>query len=265
MNMPRDCLGYGGILSIDEDPKKPTTMRHDLFLLGTSLVLLTSCGTGKKLAEADARVGELTSKTAAYEKEIADLKRTVELDSHDAAQYRIAKENLERKKAELDRKLADRGTSFREIEEKAVSAVKKFEQAGCEVTYGNGRFHIAIPDSYAFKPGSSVVGPKGREALNIVAEVMHDNPGIKAMIVGNTDDTPMKGSDNWSLSTERANAVVRVLQDLYNINPNRLTAAGRGEYSPLAPNRTAEDRSRNRRIEIVLNPDLDRLWKLAGE
>lgn len=245
--------------------KTTIDMRKDLGLLGVSLLLLTSCGTARKLADANAQIGELTVRTAAYEKEIADLKRTVELDSRDAAQYRIAKENLERKKAEMDKKLAERGTSFREIEEKAASAVKKLQQAGCEVTYGNGRFHIAIPDSYAFKPGSSVVGPKGREALNVVAEVMHENPGIKAMIVGNTDDTPMKGADNWSLSTERANAVVRVLQDLYNINPNRLTAAGRGEYSPLTPNKTAEDRARNRRIEIVLNPDLDRLWRLAGE
>lgn len=240
-------------------------MTRTVLLISASWILLASCGTGKKLTEANDRINELTGKAAAYEKEIADLKRANELDARDAAQYRIAKENLERKKAELDKKLADRGTSFKQIEENAMSAVKKLEQAGCEVTYGNGRFHVAIPDSYAFKPGSSVVGPKGREALNVVAEVMHDNPGIKAMIVGNTDDTPMKGSDNWSLSTERANAVVRVLQDLYNINPNRLTAAGRGEFSPLTPNKTADDRTRNRRIEIVLNPDLDRLWKLAGD
>ena len=93
---------------------------------------------------------------------------------------------------------------------------------------------------------------------------MRDNPGITAIIVGNTDTIPVKGvADNWSLSTERANSVVRVLHDIYYINPIRLTAAGRGKYNPVAVNDTPEGREKNRRIEIILNPDLSRLWELS--
>lgn len=267
MNMPGQSLGYDGISAIETKRKQNSMhMLRSITVMGASLVVLSSCGTGKKLAEANDRISELSSKAAAYEKEIADLKRANELDARDAAQYRIAKENLDRKKAEIEKGLAARGTSLREIEDRAVASVKKLEDAGCEVTYRNGRFHVAIPDSYAFKPGSSTIGPKGREALNVIAQVMYDNPGIKAIVVGNTDDTPMKGgSDNWSLSTERASAVVRVLSDVYNINPKRLTAAGRGEFNPVVTNKTADDRSKNRRVEILLNPDLDRLWQLTGE
>ena len=93
---------------------------------------------------------------------------------------------------------------------------------------------------------------------------MRDNPGVTCIIVGNTDTTHVKGiADNWSLSTERANAVVRILYETYNINPARLTSAGRGKYNPVADNSTEEGREKNRRIEIILNPDLSRLWELS--
>jgi chemotaxis protein MotB len=67
------------------------------------------------------------------------------------------------------------------------------------------------------------------------------------------------------LSTERASAVVRVLHYTYNINPVRLTSAGKSKYSPVASNATPEGRKRNRRVEIILNPDLDRLWDLSNK
>ena len=124
--------------------------------------------------------------------------------------------------------------------------------------------HINFQDKFFFKSGSSTVGVNGRESLNMVAEVLRENPGVSVIIVGNTDTVHVKGiADNWSLSTERANAVVRVLHDLYNINPSRLTAAGKGKYSPVASNDTPEGREKNRRIEIIFNPDLSMFWELS--
>jgi chemotaxis protein MotB len=97
-----------------------------------------------------------------------------------------------------------------------------------------------------------------------VAQVMRDFPRVTCIIVGNTDTISIKGiADNWSLSTERANAVVRILHYTYSINPARLTAAGKGKYSPIASNATPEGREKNRRIEIIFNPDIDRLWELT--
>ena len=68
-------------------------------------------------------------------------------------------------------------------------------------------------------------------------------------------------ADNWSLSTERANGVVRTLVKDYNIDPARLTAAGKGKFNPIGDNSTEEGRAKNRRTEIVLNPDWERLWE----
>jgi chemotaxis protein MotB len=93
---------------------------------------------------------------------------------------------------------------------------------------------------------------------------MYDNPGVSAVIVGNTDNVTGK-NDNWTVSTERANAVVRVLENAYNINPKRLTAAGSGMFHPIASNDTEEGRDKNRRIEIYINPHIERIWNLLDK
>ncbi len=236
-------------------------------------LILSSCGTSKKLETANGEISRLNSqleqlnkKQAENEKLIADLQKANEVNSRDAADCRAAKEALRQKKEKLDRELAARGTSFEELNAKAEDAVRKIREAGHEVSYENGRFHIIIADEFGYQTGSATVGPKGREALNVVAQVMYDNPGVSAIIVGHTDTVSIRGkADNWSLSTERANAVVRVLEDLYNINPKRLTAAGSSKFNPRASNATEEGRRLNRRIEIYINPHTERIWALLEE
>jgi len=84
--------------------------------------------------------------------------------------------------------------------------------------------------------------------------------------VGHTDTLSVHNKyDNWTISTARANAVVRVLQDVYNINPKRLMAAGSSMYHPVASNSTEEGRQKNRRIEFYINPHFDRIWNLLEE
>ena len=234
------------------------------------VVFLNSCGTSKKLESANAQIADLNSqlasqkaKQAESDKLISDLQKANEINSRDAADCRAAKEALRQKKEKLDQELAARGTSLDKLIEKEEAAVRKFKEIGCTVEYTNGRYHITVPDEFVFESGSAKVKAKGREALNVVAQVMYDNPGVTAAIVGNTDSLPVNGaSDNWSLSTERANSVVRVLEYLYNINPKRLVAAGRSQYNPVSGNDTPEGRARNRRIEIIINPHFDRLFEL---
>ena len=248
-------------------------MTKSIFALAISAMVFASCGTSKKLESSQAQVeqlnsqvGQLNAKNAENEKLIADLQRANEINSKDAAECRAAKEALRKRKEKLDQELAARGTSLQELEAKAEASVRNLRNAGCEVNYQNGRFHITVPDDFTFKTGSASVGNKGREALNVVAQVMYDNPGVITTIVGNTDTLSIKGvADNWSLSTERANAVVRVLADVYNINPRRLVAAGRSKFNPIAVNDTPEGRERNRRIEIIINPRFDRIWELMAE
>jgi chemotaxis protein MotB len=248
-------------------------MKHSFLALGTVLFLLSSCGASKKLEQANSQLSQLTETNAkqaqqltAYEADIKRLKEENIVYGKEAEACRLIEQNIRAKKQKLDEELAARGTSLKEIEDRAAKAVTDLRNAGCDVSYQNGRFHITVPDEFTFKSGSAAVAPKGREALNVVAQIMYDNPGVIATVVGNTDDQDFKGSkDNWSLSTERASAVVRVLSDVYNINPKRLVAAGRSKFNPVASNDTPEGRSSNRRIEIVINPRFDRIFDLLAE
>ena len=99
--------------------------------------------------------------------------------------------------------------------------------------------------------------------------VLAENPEINVLIEGHTDNDPYGGSgaleDNWDLSTKRATAIVHILEENTQIDQERLTAAGRGEYAPIASNANVEGKSKNRRIEVILTPKFDEISKLLNE
>ncbi len=248
-------------------------MKHLLVtvIASSGIVLLASCSHSKQLIAAkDAEISSLNSQLSAANAKLADGEKTIaQLKTENTAYGKEAEDCRKTKAAiaekfdNLNKNLAEQGLSLQKIRDKAADAISKFEDAGATVTYKNGLVHINFEDRFFFKKNSAVVGVKGREALNTVAQVMRDNPNITAIVVGNTDTLSIKGvADNWTLSTERANAVVRVLDNVYYINPARLTAAGRSKFNPIASNDTEEGRMKNRRIEIILNPDLSRLWDM---
>lgn len=232
---------------------------------------LFSCGAAKKLETANAQIASLNGqvetlnqKVAANDKEITQLKTENIQYGKEAADCRVAKEAIARRFDNINNALAAKGTSMQQIREKAATALKMFEDQGATVTYKNGLVYINFENDFFFKSGSSAIAARGRESLNTVAQVMRENPGVTCYVVGNADNQLAKGSDdNWPLSTERAISVVRILTNTYNINPTRLIAAGKGEFSPVASNDTPEGREKNRRIQIILNPDLSRLWELS--
>ena len=235
------------------------------------LVSLFACGTAKKLEQTTIELNQVkeassqqAQKITAYEADIKQLKQENIQYSKEAEECRKAKEAMAQRAENLEKALAEEGTSMQQLRDKTAEALQRFEHQGADVTYKNGLVRINFPDDFFFKSGSSTIAPRGREALNTVAKALRDNPHVTCFIIGHTDTTSVSGkADNWSLSTERANAVVRVLHYTYNINPARLTAAGKSKYTPVASNATPEGRERNRRVEIILNPDLDRLWNLS--
>jgi chemotaxis protein MotB len=240
-----------------------------LFFL--ALLTLTACGTSKKLEKTTNELNQLketnsqqSQRITDYESDIKQLKTENIQYSKEAEDCRKAKEALAQRAENLNRALAEQGTSMEQIRERAATSLQRFVDQGADVTYKNGLIHINFTDDFFFRSGGSTISPRGREALNTVAQALRENPRVTCFIVGHTDTTHVNGkADNWSLSTERANAVVRILYYTYNINPARLTAAGKGKFSPVASNDTPEGREKNRRIEIILNPDLDRLWELS--
>lgn len=126
--------------------------------------------------------------------------------------------------------------------------------------------YISIADKLLFKSGSATISNDAKSVLGKVAEVIAAQPDLEVMVEGYTDNKKVISNssikDNWDLSVKRSTAVIRVLQNDFNIEPSRLIAAGRSEYMPLDSNDTVEGRSRNRRTRIVLMPRLEQFFEL---
>jgi chemotaxis protein MotB len=126
---------------------------------------------------------------------------------------------------------------------------------------------INISDKVLFKSGSWELSSKADAVLANIAKIIESRPELEVMIEGYTDNVPMKNNcmvDNWDLSVKRATTVVRYLQTKNNVNPNRLIAAGRGEYNSLKPNDTPENKATNRRTRIILMPKLNEFYDLLN-
>jgi len=226
------------------------------------------------------------------------------IDSYDALQSESATEltekantirdlltQLETKESELSQEssrlknleaeLAARSETINELEElisakeakmdalrNAVSnALQSFEGKGLTITNKNGKVYVSMENKLLFKSGSWAVGSQGQNAVVKLAQVLVENSDIEVLIEGHTDDVPYNGTtlqDNWDLSVKRATAIVRILENNH-VNPQQITAAGRSKYLPISENTSTEGRAKNRRIEIILAPNLDRINELLGE
>jgi len=170
---------------------------------------------------------------------------------------------------ELERMMAAKEENMRRLRETLSKALNSFEGKGLTVNMKDGKVYVSMENKLLFQTGSWAVGTEGRRAIVEVGKVLTQNPDISVLIEGHTDNVPFVGSgpisDNWDLSTKRATAIVTILAENKGISRQNLTAAGRGEYAPLASNETAEGKAKNRRIEIILTPKLDEISKMLNE
>jgi len=126
---------------------------------------------------------------------------------------------------------------------------------------------VNLSDKMLFTSGSSEVSPKAYEVLGKIAKIVQSRPDFEVMVEGYTDNVPISNScmqDNWDLSVKRSTSVVRILQKNFGVNPDRLIAAGRGEYNILADNSTLDGRSTNRRTRIIILPKLNQFYDLLN-
>jgi chemotaxis protein MotB len=196
----------------------------------------------KKAAELQAKVDDLSSSKSRLESAKADLeKKSVDLEKKSV--------DLEKKSVDLEKKSA-------EYEKMASALRRQIDDGRIELTELRGKMTVKMKDKILFSSGSARIGKEGQEALRAIAEVLAGVQDKVVRVEGHTDNVPLgRGgfATNWELSTARALAVVRLLQDA-GVGPTRLAAAGYGEFQPIASNETPEGRSANRRIEIVLAP-----------
>lgn len=131
-----------------------------------------------------------------------------------------------------------------------------------------GVVYISLADNMLFKSGSYQVNDRAMTTLGKIAKIIKDYSDYDILVEGNTDPVPIKRTNirnNWDLSTLRASSIVQVLQNEFGVDPSRMTAAGRGEYNPIADNSTEYGRQRNRRTEIIITPKLDQFLDLIDK
>ncbi len=192
------------------------------------------------------------------------------LASENARLEKLKKELQDRSNrvAELENVIASKDAAMTALKEAISRALTDFEGKGLTVEQRDGKVYVSMENKLLFSSGSWAVGSEGRRAVQQLGSVLGDNPEIAVLIEGHTDNAPYKGngnlSGNWDLSTKRATAIVNILRENNAINPENLTAAGRGEYAPIASNDSAEGKAKNRRIEVILTPKLDELSKLLN-
>ncbi|MFD2822778.1 OmpA family protein [Lacinutrix iliipiscaria] len=171
--------------------------------------------------------------------------------------------------AELEHTIAAKDAAMTQLKNAISKALTDFEGKGLTVEQRDGKVYVSMENKLLFESGSWAVGTQGKKAVQQLGTVLGDNPEIAVLIEGHTDNVPYTGtsqiSGNWDLSTKRATAIVNILQENQAINPENLTAAGRGEFSPIASNETTEGKAKNRRIEVILTPKLDEVTKLLNE
>jgi chemotaxis protein MotB len=129
----------------------------------------------------------------------------------------------------------------------------------------DGNIYVLLEEKLLFKTGSAEVDVKGKQALKTLANVLNSTPDVTVMVEGHTDNVDINSSkykDNWDLSVARATAIVRIVSYEYGFNPNRITASGKGKFHPVQTNETEAGRAANRRIEIILTPNMNELFNL---
>jgi len=137
-----------------------------------------------------------------------------------------------------------------------------------EINVEKGVVYVSISDKLLFNSGSYTVTQRAKEVLGKVAKVVNDKPEIEFLVEGHTDDVPIKIEgieDNWDLSVKRATSVIRILQNDFDVKPERMTAAGRSYYIPLYDNDSPSNRAKNRRTRIVVLPKLDQFYDLIEQ
>lgn len=172
--------------------------------------------------------------------------------------------------AELEEMMASKEAGMKKLKETLSKALNAFEGKGLTIEQKNGKVYVSMENKLLFQTGSWAVGAEGKKAVVEVGKVLAQNPDISVLIEGHTDNDKFAGAigqieNNWDLSTKRATAIVNIFAENKAINKQNLTAAGRGEFAPIAGNDTPEGKAKNRRIEIILTPKLDEISKMLNE
>lgn len=261
----------------------PAMRSHGLLLgLGAVLALGSACVSKGKYEKAMADLKACQSRAETCEKNLADteakLARTEEDLQRQLAEERLKRESAEKLIADMETNLSTTKTELAELRKQRAEAERRLaafkaltakfqamiDTGKIKVVFRGGRMIVELPAGILFASGRADLSKEGQAALTEVAAILREFPDRNFMVAGHTDNVPLRGSkfkDNWELSVARALTVTRFLIES-GMDPKRLAPAGFAEHDPVGDNATEEGRQQNRRIEIILLPNLDELPKM---
>lgn len=239
-------------------------------LLDTATVKLNACMSDEKAAQAklsalQSEIQNLRESNASLLNNVGDL---ATLSKKDAEILETSLERIREKDLQI-RSLNDALTKKDSVTIALVTSIKSslgnVNDEDINVNVEKGVVFISISDKLLFASGSDQVNTSAYNVLGKVGTILKDKATMDVMIEGHTDSQPIasgKFKDNWELSTARATAITRYLQEQQQIDPARMTAAGRSFYVPIASNDTPEGRAKNRRTRIIILPKLDQFFDM---
>ena len=205
---------------------------------------------------------------AAKELELNDALAEAEKERIRLVKLREELELISQRVKDLEAELRKKDSAVILLKEAIMNALAGFEDLDIKVEYKNGKVYVILPEKLLFKSGSTSVDPKGVEALLKISKALKEKNDVQIGVEGHTDNIPLKESDrmkdNWDLSVLRATSISRILIEKGGISDERITAMGRGATMPVADNGTPEGRAKNRRTEIILTPQLDKILEILN-
>ena len=266
INLRNDSTQNGGALIILQEKYNALSDSYDLLASKNSREMAEKAKETKQLLE---QLEEVQSDLFAKEDELSKLSLSLEAKEEE---LELAQENLESRSTrvvELESIINKKDSIVTALKKSIAKALIGLEGEGLTIEKRNGKVYVSLEEALLFASGKYEVNSGGVVALNKLANALAYQNDLKILVEGHTDSIPFNSrglvKDNWDLSVMRATNVVKVLTQNPDLDPIQLTAAGRSEFMPIASNTSAEGRSVNRRIEIILSPNLDDLFKLLEE
>jgi len=195
-----------------------------------------------------------------------DIKKTeLEKLTTDLNNSRTDLEKREKRVQELETIIANKDAAVSALKNKVADALLGFKNKGLTVEQKNGKVYVSLEAKLLFSSGSTNIDKGGKEALVKLAKVLEEQEDIEVVVEGHTDSDGINSANiprnNWELSVLRSTAVVQIMIANSKIEPAMLSAAGRSQYVPIDP----DNKKKNRRIEIILTPNLDELFEMINK
>ncbi len=232
---------------------------NDILSRKSSEMLGQATGENKKLVDELNKTQEMLQKKEDALKVLEKDLNTKQLSVDEANKALVEKQ---KRLDDMEKLLAEQAAASLALKTKVQNALLGFKDKGLTVTEKDGKVYVSMEAKLLFASGSTAVDPNGKKALVDLAKAIENEADMEIIVEGHTDTdklaSPNHPKDNWELSVLRATEVVKIITANSTVQPGKLSASGRSEYHPV----DATDKAKNRRIEIILQPKLDELYKL---